>query len=113
MPAASSSRAVPPVEISSTPIAARPRANSRISVLSATESSARLIRSGLAGAAGSGTPTSTVSLIALDPHQSWVCVVDPDPSGGDQLDRSWQQLVLDPVHLRLELLDRPSVCQLD
>ena len=65
-PAATSSRAVPPVEINSTPSSTRPRAKSTIPVLSETDSSARATRTS-PGAVGSGGASALAPVSVVSP----------------------------------------------
>src|SRR5215212_6622647 len=98
---ARSAVAVPPVERTSTPSAARPLAKSATPVLSETEISARRTRtcpfprlSCWVSVAGS----------VIDRDRPRVAGVDPNPALRDHADRLRVELVLDRVDRRLQLL---------
>src|SRR5687768_9398037 len=93
-PASASAEAVPPVETSSTPSAASPRAKSTIPVLSDTDRTARAIRT------SPGCVTPAPSSRADDTsrrHQdaARMAGVQPDRAAGDERYRLAQQVVLD------------------
>src|SRR5260221_2225120 len=98
MPAVFRNLAVPPVETSSTPSSARPRAKSTTPRLSETVMSARCTRT-WPGATISYSGATSTSVI--DDHPAWVIGVDPDLSLGGEPRGVRQQLVLDLVHLLL------------
>src|SRR3954470_9233385 len=93
IPAASSSRAVPPVETISIPSSLSPRANSTIPVLSDTDHSARATCTspGLAKWA-LATASSTAPRLSVDDHAT---TLDSHHAACDEVDRAGEQLVLD------------------
>src|SRR5690349_9720803 len=102
-PASLSADAVPPVEISSTPSSASPRAKSTIPVLSETDSTARAIRTspGCVTAPLASGPDDTSR-----PHHDAARMIGVERHGAaaDQRDGLAQQVVLDRAqrvaHLR-------------
>src|SRR5215213_10775512 len=100
-PASRSAVAVPPVERTSTPSAARPLAKSATPVLSETEISARCTFT---------CPLPRLSFLVwvawsvIDRDRPRVAGVDPNSALRDHADRLGIELVLDRVHRRLQLL---------
>src|SRR5579871_276634 len=123
MPASASSRAVPPVETISIPRSARPRANSRIPVLSDTESRARAMRtsSGRWSAAVTFWLASSMqprlyrsaAVLGLDQDAARTPGIDVDPAGGDQANCLREQLVLDRVQALQDVIGVRGVGELD
>src|ERR687887_965225 len=108
-PASSSARAVPPVETSSTPSSARPRAKSTIPALSETEMSARRTLTS-PGAVGSvamrsaiGGNIDTARMFGIDAHGT----------RGDGAHRLWQELVLDRLQRRMHRAGVVGLGELD
>src|SRR5688572_29839245 len=93
-PASWSAVAVPPVEISSMPSSARPRAKSAIPVLSETDSTARAIRSS-PGCVMRRLASGRQDTSLRHQHAARMVGVEPDRVAGDQPDRLAQQVVLD------------------
>src|SRR5215213_10661423 len=107
MPCSASSRAVPPVEMISTPSSPSPRANSTRPRLSDTLRSARRIRTSPAPAAS--TAGRSASAIVLHADEPRVRRVERDAPGGDQAHRTRQQPVLYVVEELTSRRDVPMV----
>src|SRR5947208_14898748 len=105
-----SSRAVPPVETSSTPNSSSPRPKSTSPRLSDTVKSARR-RWTSPGAAGSAPLCSVV--FAIDQNEPWVVWVETQPARGDQPHSLRKQPVLNPVYALLDLRDVGRVGKLE
>src|SRR5437764_1179961 len=114
MPASDSSRAVPPVDTISMPRSVSPLANSTSPRLSDTVSSARRIRT---------SPGCTTSLVLvsvasdirslLDQHPPGTIRIDAHGPPCQELDRPWQQLVLDRVNRVLCRVDVRRIGKLE
>src|SRR5919202_6814923 len=96
MPASASSRAVPPVETSSTPSSVRPRAKSTSPRLSETVSSARRIRTA-PGCVTSLAIPSLVPIVLLDDHMPRIFGVNAHPARRDQPHDPRKESMLDLV----------------
>src|SRR4051794_30878082 len=105
-----SSRAVPPVETSSTPSSWSPRPKSTRPRLSETVSSARRTRTS-PGGAGSMPRCSVAS--AIDPDHARIVGVDVDPPRRNQSNRLRKQPVLDAVDALLYRRDVGRVGELE
>src|SRR5215210_647288 len=112
-PASRSCAAVPPVETSSTPRAARPRANSTTPVLSDTDSSARRIRTS-PGCVTSDPPSGRDdSGSRLHPDVPRIARIEPHRAAGDPADGGAEQLVLVGAQRRLDLRRVARVRKID
>src|SRR4051812_11860562 len=105
-----SSRAVPPVETSSTPSSWSPRPKSTRPRLGERVSSARRTRTS-SGGAGSMPLDSVAS--AIDPDQPGVVRVRLDPARRDQTNRLRKQAVFDAVDALLDSRDVGRVGELE
>src|SRR5215218_237602 len=101
-----SSRAVPPVETSSTPSSSSPRPKSTSPRLSETVSRARRTRTSPGGA---GSAPRYSAAFVIDPNQPRVVQVKVHPAGRDHPHRLRKQPVLDLVDALLDLCDAGRV----
>src|SRR5215218_1138394 len=99
MPSSASSRAVPPVDTSSTSSSASPRAKSTSARLSETLSSARRMRT--SPGAVSSVPRGSIDIV--DQHDAGVDGVAANPSVGNEANGTRQQPVLHTMHALLDL----------
>src|SRR5829696_10069280 len=93
-PASLSADAVPPVETSSTPRSASPRAKSTIPVLSETESTARAIRTS-PGCVTPSLASGAHDTSRCDQYAARMVRVEPHGVARDQRHRLAEQVVLD------------------
>src|SRR5919198_473092 len=114
MPASSSSRAVPPVDRSSTPSSVSPRAKSTSPRLSDTVRRARRMRTspGWMTSAGLDSVASDIDSL-LDQNPARIRRIDPNRPPCEKPHGAWQQLVLDRVNPFLDRLDFRRIGKLE